>query len=289
MYKLKEFLIRLCQVEQLNVKELQKLTGKSQSVVYSWLDGANTSNFPCNESLAKILCRLGITLDDFLKCKSDKVIDYSKYRVYKDYLYGSSDDLKFSGSILEDVNHENICNCYVDDLIEFKLMIDNFLNNKKVDLERFDMLSKHINPYFVSTIDCLFDDYGGGVCYPLKSCFLEDFKMRMEYYEEFIEGDSEYEKGEIHKLYYPFADFFVLYVARNNINVLRKFMKILDKEEKNRLMHSYLIGCYHEKNYDKNNKLFKYLVKNDCKLVDFDREELVEIYNKNIEKITIKE
>ena len=73
MIKHKDFLIRMCDVENVNASDLMALTGKSKTVVYEWLNYSNLTNFPTNDSLSKIICRLGITIDDFLKCKSDKL------------------------------------------------------------------------------------------------------------------------------------------------------------------------------------------------------------------------
>ena len=50
----KDFFIRMCEAENVSVNELIKLTGKSKSVVYDWLDYSKTNVLPGNEVLIKI-------------------------------------------------------------------------------------------------------------------------------------------------------------------------------------------------------------------------------------------
>ena len=68
MDKYKIFLLNLCSIENITAKDLMKLTGKSQSVVYAWLS-FKKSDFPTIDSLGKILFRLGISFDDFINFK----------------------------------------------------------------------------------------------------------------------------------------------------------------------------------------------------------------------------
>jgi predicted DNA-binding transcriptional regulator AlpA len=70
MIRLKDFFIRMCEMENLTAQELQNLTGKSKSVVYEWLNYSNISSFPSYKSLSKIVFNNFIFLTiggDFLR------------------------------------------------------------------------------------------------------------------------------------------------------------------------------------------------------------------------------
>ena len=217
MRTIKDFLIAMCEVENIKAKELQQLTGKSQSVVYEWLNSSNITNFPTYESLSKILCRLGLTMDEFLKCKSDKLVDYSKFRTYSNYLCSKNVDefslsekrLTFSRTVMEALNYENILNCYINDCLELKKMITLYLKGIKVDTDKFDLLCNNIKPFVISDIE--FFDEAGGVGYYLNSSNVYDFKIRTEAYKENVEDDPDYAvlswkapKGDVYRynIYY---------------------------------------------------------------------------------------
>ena len=74
MFQQKDFFIRMCEMEKLTALELQKLTKKSKSVVYEWLNYSNVNSYPSYESLSKIVCRLGISIDDLLKTKNYYIV-----------------------------------------------------------------------------------------------------------------------------------------------------------------------------------------------------------------------
>ena len=291
MIKLKDFLIRMCEAENLKPKEIQKLTGKSQSVVYEWLNNSNTSSFPTYESLSKILCRLGLTMDEFLKCKSDKLVDYSKYRTYANYLYSKNTEpfvlprkhVTFSRNVMDALNYENILNCYISDCLDLKKMISLYLKGAKIDMEKFDLLCKNINPYVLSDIEFI-DEYGG-VAYYLNSGNIDDYKCRTEYYKELIEDDPDNALEYSHELFFPDADFFALTVATENVKVLEKYLLILNEDEKNNLMYNYVICIYNQKDFDKNNQIFRFLYKNKCKFIDKSDEKITELYNKILNEV----
>ena len=82
MKDFKNFFIRMCDLEGVSPKELQEITGKSKSVVYEWLNYDNKTSLPTKETLLKVLFRLGLTMDDYINCRSDKLVDSSLYRTY---------------------------------------------------------------------------------------------------------------------------------------------------------------------------------------------------------------
>lgn len=291
MRTIKDFLIAMCEVENIKAKELQQLTGKSQSVVYEWLNSSNITNFPTYESLSKILCRLGLTMDEFLKCKSDKLVDYSKFRTYNNYLCSKNVDefslsekrITFSRTVMEALNYENILNCYINDCLELKKMITLYLKGIKVDTDKFDLLCNNIKPFVISDIE--FFDEVGGVGYYLNSSNIYDFKIRTEAYKERVEDDPDYALECNHKIIFPDADYFALTVATENLKVLEKYLLILDEKEKNSLMYSYLICIYNKGDFDKNNSIFKFLYRNKCKFEYCKSDEINELYKKILNKV----
>ena len=263
MNKYKDFLIRMCDVENLTIKELQKLTGKSQSVVYEWLNYNNVSSFPSYDSLSKILCRLGITLDDFIKCKSNRLVDYTHYRTYRDYIVGQYDNQYFSKTILDDQNYKFVLNCYIDDCFRLKSLVNDYLNGIEIDMDEFDMLCENINPSYVSDA-VFFDEFTDSVIDYLYSPTLPDYKMRKEYYDELVENDPEFSINKEHEVYIPSANSLVLFEASEDISILKKYILLLNKTEKKILMEHYVSKCMHEPDYDKNKRIAKFLVKNNC-------------------------
>ena len=189
MEELKTFLCRMCEVENITVKELQELTGKSKSVVYKWLKYSDSNSFPSYDSLSKILCRLGLTMDEFLRCKSDKIVNYEKYRTYKHYFYSYHERVIISHRVVEALDCENILNCFIFDMLKFKKMLSAYLNGETIDLEKFDVLCLNLQPYFSTEIEI--DEFGGGTYYYLDSSNLADYKYRCERYNELLEEDPE--------------------------------------------------------------------------------------------------
>ena len=114
----------MLEVENVTPKDLQEVTGKSKSVVYDWLDCSNSTHFPSNEALIKILCRLGLSLDEFIRCESDKLPKDNLYRTYKEYIMGSINNKWLSTSLLDNNNYEEILNCFINDVIRVEEMLD---------------------------------------------------------------------------------------------------------------------------------------------------------------------
>lgn len=282
MEELKTFLCRMCEVENITVKELQELTGKSKSVVYKWLKYSDSNSFPSYDSLSMILCRLGLTMDEFLRCKSDKIVNYEKYRTYKHYFYNYRERVIISHRVVEALDCENILNCFIFDMLKFKKMLSAYLNGETIDLEKFDVLCLNLQPYFSTEIEI--DEFGGGTYYYLDSSNLADYKYRCERYNELLEEDPEEALKITHKLALPNADDFVLHVAKTNFDMLKKYVYILDEKEKNELMHCYLVWCYNNEKFDKKRRIFKYLNKRNSMFVS-DNEKYTDIYNKLLEEV----
>ena len=282
MENLKDFFNRICAVENVTVKELQELTGKSKSVVYQWFNNSNLGSFPSYDSLSKILCRLGITMDELLSCKCNKLVNSEKYRTYKHYFYTELGNVIISHRVVEAVDYENILNCFIFDMLEFKKMLRAYLNKELIDLEKFDVLCLNLQPYFFSEIEI--DELGGGTCYYLNSSYLADYKYRCERYDELLKEDPIEALKINHKLSLPNANDFVLFVATTNFDMLKKYVFILDENEKSELMYRYLVSCYNNKKFDKKRRIFKYLTKRNCMFI-YDIEKLADIYNKLLEEV----
>lgn len=284
MIKYKDFLIRMCEVENLTIKELQKLTGKSQSVVYEWLNYNNVSSFPSYDSLSKILCRLGITLDNFIKCKSNRLVDYTHYRTYSDYIVGHYDNQYFSKTILDDQNRKFILNCYIDDCFRLKSLVNDYLNGIEINIDEFDILCENINPSYVSDA-VFFDEFTDLIIDYLCSPTLPDYKMRKEYYDELVENDPEFATNKEHEIYIPSANYLVLYEASDDISILKKYILLLNKTEKKVLMENYISKCMFEPDYDKNKRIAKFLVKNNCGIRNGIDEKIVSTYEQLINNL----
>ena len=229
MYKQKEFFIRMCEMENLTAQELQKITNKSKSVVYEWLNYSNVNSFPSYDCLSKIVCRLGVSIDDLLKCKSDKLIDYMNYRRYSLYITGSIFQPQISEEILENPEYINILGCYVNDCNILRVMLNNYLSDSRIDVDELDILCEHIKPLFVSDVEYALDDFGGGAFYHLNSKNIEDFKNRTELFNDRVENDEGY--ALIFKLLYsnkyPIENIF-------DQELLRKYNENQEKVENSR-------------------------------------------------------
>lgn len=252
----------MCQMENVSIKELQELTGKSKSVVYEWLNYSNKNCLPSYESIAKIICRLGITFDDFLKCRCDKLVDYENYRTYNNYIVGDILNLKLSDDILEDSNCEYILNCYIYDYFSLKSMIDDYLFGLNVDMNEFDSLCKHIKPCVLSDVEYVFDDFGGGALYLLNSGNILDYKDRTELFMDRVENDPEYEFSCNHGVIFPDINDILLRKSVEDTSLLKKYLLIISEKECNALRKSYVKLVNENKDFDKDKKLFKILYKN---------------------------
>ena len=264
MIKQKDFFIRMCQMENVSIKELQELTGKSKSVVYEWLNYSNINCFPSYESLAKIICRLGITFDDFLKCRCDKLVDYNNYRTYKNYIIGDILNLKLSDDILNEPNCEYILNCYIHDYFSLTEMIDDYLLGLNVDMNKLESLCDHIKPCVQSDVEYALDDFGGGALYLLNSSNIHDYKDRTELFMDRLENDPEYKFSCNHRLIFPDINDILLKKSEEDTSLIRKYLLIITEKERNALIESYVNLVSENKHFDKNKKLFKILYKNNC-------------------------
>lgn len=260
MNKLKDFFIRMCEVENVSVEELMDLTGKSKSVVYDWLDYSKENVLPGNEDLSKILCRLGITLDEYLQCKSDKLPKEDKYRIYKNYITGEYVNKCIASSVLENPNYECILNCFIDDVIDVKSMLDDYLNGNTIDLERFDMLCAYLSPTYWS--DAAYLDEGDGIIGSLDSSSLEDYKERNERVKMSKEEDLDEEDRFHLDLYFPNLDYLALTVAdKKSMDIFKRYVFILDECGLKELEKHYHIMLEHEPEFDKSKKILKYIEK----------------------------
>ena len=263
MIKHKDFLIRMCEVENVNASDLMALTGKSKTVVYEWLNYSNLTNFPTNDSLSKIICRLGITIDDFLKCKSDKLVDYNLYRSYTEYILGGITSSSIDTSITEAINYNYILNCFVDDCVKLKSMVRDYLNGNKINEDEFSLLCSSIRPYYWSDIVYL-DELTDSIVDELNINTIRDFKDRTDIYNERIDDDPELEGTIVNEYYVPNANEVILNESLKDIDVLKKYINVLSDSEKNILLEHYLNKVLIDDKYDKKRKIFKLLVKTGC-------------------------
>ena len=285
MYKQKEFFIRMCEMENLTAQELQKITNKSKSVVYEWLNYSNVNSFPSYDCLSKIVCRLGVSIDDLLKCKSDKLIDYMNYRRYSLYITGSIFQPQISEEILENPEYINILGCYVNDCNILRVMLNNYLSDSRIDVDELDILCEHIKPLFVSDVEYALDDFGGGAFYHLNSKNIEDFKNRTELFNDRVENDEGYALSCKHQVYFPNINKILLKIAEENIDLLKKHLLFLDEYERTMLMKDYLEIATIKSDYDKNLIIFKLLYSNKYPIENIFDQELLRKYNENQEKV----
>ena len=284
MKDFKNFFIRMCDLEGVSPKELQEITGKSKSVVYEWLNYDNKTSLPTKETLLKVLFRLGLTMDDYINCRSDKLVDSSLYRTYDEHMIGDEFGLYITESVLTANNYEYILDCFLDDCISFKSMLNNYLNGLEIDLEEFDLICKHLKPQYSS--DAVFIDELTDVAVDFfSSSMLEEYKLRTELYNELVEDDPEYAFDHFHDVWLPRADYFVLHVAKTNPYVVKRFLSVLNETEKNNFLEVYFNYYMKQVNFDINKKILKYLIKQGCKLRENVDEETKELYNQIIENI----
>ena len=258
----------MCEMEKLTALELQKLTKKSKSVVYEWLNYSNVNSYPSYESLSKIVCRLGISIDDLLKCKSDKLVDYQNYRIYKNYIFGDILNSHLIQEVLDNPNYKYILNCYVNDCNQLRLMIDNYILGVSINLNELDVLCEHIQPVVISDVEYACDDFGGGTMYYLNSSTIKDYKDRTELFIDRVENDSEYAMTCTHKISYPDVNEILLTIANEDISILKKHVLFIEEYERNMLMKKYLEFTISNSDYDKKHLIFKLLYNSDSKLED---------------------
>ncbi len=281
MFKYKDFLIRMCDVEKVTPKELEEITGKSKSVVYEWLNYSNFSSLPTKETLLKVLARLGLTLDDYINCRSEKLVDKFSYRTYNEHIYGDEFGSYVSESVLTVNNYEYVLNCFLDDCVLFKSMLKDYLNGMEIDYEKFDLVCKYLKPSYWSDV-VFIDEHTDSAVGFFKSDMLEEYKLRTSLYNEFVKDDPEYVTNHFHDVWLPSADYFVLHVAKTNPNVVKRYISVLNKIEKNKFLKTYFDYYMRETNFDNNKRILKILIKNGCTLSENVNNEIKELYNKII-------
>ena len=261
MKNYKSFLIKLCEIENVTVKELMEITGKSQSVVYSWLNYSKP-NFPTIESLGKILFRLGMSLDDFINYRHPIYDDGNAARVYYRYVYGAFDQSYIGSELLDLPNAEDVIKTYLADRLLLNRMITDHVNGLEIDIDKFDFLCKALMPVLVSDI---ITDAEQSV-YSLNSYTINDYKPGIEQIKESKEeydGEQDFDIPE-HYIYFPNADEVILLAADNNPSFINEYLAIIDEREKVFLIDSYMRIREDNPNYDKKNKIIQRLFENDC-------------------------
>ena len=256
----KDFFIRMCEAENVSVNELIKLTGKSKSVVYDWLDYSKTNVLPGNEVLIKILSRFGITLDEYLKCESDKIPSNDEYRVYKTYIYSEHGNKYINSLILDNSNYDYIFNCFIDDVITVKSMLEKYLNGVEIDLVKFDMLCDNLFPTYWS--DAAYEDEADGIICSLNSSSLNDYKERHKRVKMSMEEDLDEEDFFKLELLFPNADFLALTVASyKDFHIFKRYINILDQSKLKELEKSYNKMLESNPNFDTNKRISNYIEK----------------------------
>lgn len=277
----KSFLSKICDIENVSVTEIMEITGKSRSVVYSWLNLSKPDCFPSMESLGKILFRLGISLDDFINCRHPLYDNGDSARVYYLYMEGSFDHKYIRSDLLDLPNADEVIKTYLLDRMRLNNMIHDYVNGVKTDLQRFDLLCKALMPFVVS-------EYPDQIVFDLNSATLLDYKLGIDHMKE-LEG--EYEDGEngfdrpLHQVRYPDASEVILLAAENSMKVLNDYFAIMDESEKRLLLPCYLNICSDYAEYDKKNKILKKLIANKCEFFDSEDKNAAEKYRVLLEKV----
>ena len=284
MEQYKQFLINICDIENVSVKEIMELTGKSQSVVYSWLNFSKLDCFPSIESLGKILFRLGLSFDDFVNGRHPVYDSGQSARVYYRYIGGGYENRYIETDILDLPNVDEVLRIYIWDRTRLNDMVNDHLNGLDIDMERFDLLCKSLKPCVVSEVvsdiaECVFD---------LTAQTLSDYKWGVNYIKE-IEAD--YEESSLdfdpphHKIYFPKANYVILLAAENNIDLLAKYLQIADIADKRCILLCYMKICAQISNYDKKNRIIKMLIENKCEFCDKEDKTIAENYRELLRKV----
>ena len=273
----KSFLAKICDIENVSVKELMDITGKSQSVVYSWLNLSKDECFPTIESLGKILFRLGISFDDFINCRHPVYDNGESARVYYRYIYGSLDNKYIGMDLLELPNADEVIKTYLFDKMCLNKMINDYICGIKIDLNRFDLLCKTLMPFVVS-------EHEDGTVYDLHSDTLFEYKEGVDRKREYETKGNEFDVA-LHQVCYPDANEVILLVAANNIKVLNEYFATADDREKRHLLQCYLNICSHDSEYDKKNKIIKKLIENKCEFFDSEDKNAAEKYHELLKRV----
>lgn len=287
MKKYKEFLSVICDIDNLSVKEIMEITGKSQPVVYSWMNLSKEDCFPSIESLTKILFRLGLSFDDFINCRHpvyDDLNDKKSARIYYQYYCGVYDNKYIDTDILDLLNSEEVLKAYIFDRMHVMSMINDYVDGLNIDTQRFDLLCKALMPYIVSEVVGDGDEF----VEQLNSYSLQYYKEGLEAIKELEEEHAEDEEpydAPSHRIYFPFANHVILLAAENSISLLNSFLSVADECEKRRLLPCYLDICAQTPGYDKKNKILKKLIENNCEFYDDGKITAVERYRELLRKI----
>lgn len=277
----KNFLTKICDIENVSVKELMEITGKSQSVVYSWLNLSKEECFPSIESLGKILFRLGISFDDFINCRHPLYDDGQFARVYYRYVEGYFDSQHIKSEILELPNADEVIKTYLFDRMCLNNMINDYINGIKIDVQRFDFLCKALMPFVVSEFSDL-------MIYNLHSDSLYEYKLGIDHIKE-IKDEEDGNVNDfdmpLHQVYYPDASRVILLAAVNSIKVLNDYLTVADNGDKRLLLKHYLDIRSDDPTYDKNNKIIKMLVQYKCEFYFDNSEDIVKNYRELLKKI----
>ena len=275
MKKYKLFLIKICDIENITVKELMELTGKSQSVVYSWLN-LSKPDFPTIDSLGKIVFRLGISLDDFINYRHPIYDDGNAARIYYRYVHGSFEQSYIGSEIIDLPNSEEVIKTYIYDRMRLNNMIKDYINGLEIDIHSFGLLCEALKPAFVSEI--ITD--GSQSVYFLNSDTLNDFRLGIEQIKELEEEYDDEPDFEIpeHYICYPNANYLILLAADKNPSFINEYLTIIDEREKAFVLDSYMRICEDNPNYDKKNKIVKRLIENNCAFFDSKDKDIKEKY-----------
>ena len=284
MKRYKSFLARICEIENVSVKEIMELTGKSQAVVYSWLNSSKEECFPSIGSLGKILFRLGISFDDFIHCRHPVYDDGNLARVYDRYISGSLENRYLVRELLDLKNAEEVIKAYLSDRLCLISMIDDYLAGLEIDRRYFDTLCEAVKPFVVTNVVTDAEVEGFNLC----SETLPAYKYGIDCIRE-IENDPENEDDDLeapmHQIFFPDANRVILLAADNSIKLLKDYMVIIDETDKRYLLADYLEICTDYEDYDKKNRIIKTLIENKCEFFDKDDKNALEKHSALLKRV----
>lgn len=275
----KVFLAKICNIENVSVRELMEITGKSQPVVYSWLNITKEECFPSIEALGKILFRLGISFDDFINCRHPVYDNGDSARLYYRYVYGPLEAQYIGSDLLALPNANEVIKTYLFDRMCLNNMINDYLKGMKIDVERFDFLCKALMPFVVSEDD-------DQTIYALCSDILYEYKLGVDHINELKDEykDEEFDMP-MHNIYFPDANSVILLAADKDIKLLDTYLAIADNSDKRLLLQCYLEILSDNSEYDKKNKIIKKLIENKCEFFDGENVTAAEKYRELLEKV----
>lgn len=264
MYESKLFLSKLLALEGVSVEELMALTGRSRSVVYEWLNLADKESFPPFASLEKILCRLGITLDDLFACHHPLYGDGSAARRYGQYTVGAYENAAITEALLEENDADAIVSTYLNDRRRFAELLTE-ARSGEVDTEEFDLYAEALKPVLVTEL-------GGELpqaCY-LNSATLPKYRLGCQ---TLVENGEEPENDE-HYVAYPDPSAVILLASRHDVRHLDAYLHLADEKEKSRILACYIELRGKKEKLDRKNRLLRSLLREECALGEGDSEKL---------------